>query len=129
MNIWRECLINSLIEKHGNKCKICQQDFIEIAPPEIDHIKPVATGGENIFKNLQLVHSICNKKRPYGNRIINNKNSNAFNDLEKIKKERIIEIFNKNDKNSSKTAREVGMSRRQLNYFLDKNGISKGPRI
>ena len=124
--IWREAIINTLKKRDGYNCKICGQPFIEIAPPEIDHIKALSIGGENTLKNLQMAHSICNRKKLRGSLIeiqkINN-NNNIFDQFEKMKEEKIIILLRENGGNISRTCRESGLTRKKLCLFLKKHHI------
>lgn len=48
-----------LIELLGNKCKTCDS----VVRLELDHIVPVKDGGENTFSNLQVLCSVCHRKK------------------------------------------------------------------
>ncbi len=54
-----------VISRDGLVCGICGG---EVAPDDvhIDHIQPVSRGGSNDLDNLQVTHSVCNKRK--GNR-------------------------------------------------------------
>ena len=60
---WKTMLIKLLMVRDGKKCKLCGDSFVEIAPPEVDHIVPRAAGGNEEPENLQLVHHICNVRK------------------------------------------------------------------
>lgn len=48
-----------VLERYGYVCGICRLP-VEPDDVHIDHIHPVARGGETIFSNLQVAHSRCN---------------------------------------------------------------------
>ena len=50
----------TLIETYGNMCNICK---IPCESYEIDHITPIASGGDNNTKNLQPLCNTCHKKK------------------------------------------------------------------
>lgn len=58
-NSMRDALMNALIERDGNKCKICGT----IENMTIDHIVPVVKGGQNVISNLQLLCRSCNSRK------------------------------------------------------------------
>jgi transcriptional regulator with PAS, ATPase and Fis domain len=122
---WRKPIINCLIEKDGNYCKICNLPFSNIAPPEIDHIISVNQGGIDSIKNYQLVHSICNRKKGGGkiiNQFLNGLTSKLGYSLEKeiydLKVLRIKEALEKTEGNITKAANLLNITRRELGYFI-----------
>ena len=56
-----------VISRDGYVCGICGDD---VAPDdvEIDHIVPVVHGGRDDTSNLQVTHSLCNRKKGSGGR-------------------------------------------------------------
>jgi len=50
----------SLLETFENKCSICN---LELTYYEIDHIKPLASGGTNEIENLQPLCADCHKQK------------------------------------------------------------------
>lgn len=48
-----------ILKKYQHRCNVCgsQSDL------QIDHIKPVAKGGKDIAKNLQILRKTCNLKK------------------------------------------------------------------
>lgn len=55
----RDALMSALIDRDGNKCKICGT----VENITIDHIIPVVKGGKNIISNLQLLCKSCNSRK------------------------------------------------------------------
>ena len=51
---------NHLINKDGNKCKICKKTFTHMRDITIDHIVPLSKGGTYDILNLQLACFNCN---------------------------------------------------------------------
>ncbi|HXX35288.1 MAG TPA: HNH endonuclease signature motif containing protein [Thermodesulfobacteriota bacterium] len=62
----RERTIAELIKRDGYRCRLCHLEFSELTPPEIDHRIPKSKGGDDDLENLQLVHSVCNRKKGTG---------------------------------------------------------------
>lgn len=129
---WREIIIDYLLEKNGNKCSWCNNEFSLIAPPEVDHVQSLHSNGEHKLNNLQLVHSICNKRKGRGISIELNKkmfefnldiDTNDFNQKMDLQKLYWIRDSLKETHNQSETARVLGMSRRQINYLIYKYGL------
>jgi DNA-binding NtrC family response regulator len=123
----REIVIAALIARDGNYCKICRNEFNEISPPEIDHIRPKISGGTDELNNLQLSHSICNRRKgkakliyPMLNMDLPHESLSFENQIEWIKltiiKRKLIETKN----NKSKAARLLKTSRRQISYLIRK---------
>jgi 5-methylcytosine-specific restriction protein A len=52
----------SIYKKHNFKCAICKVDLTLVAP-HIDHIVPLAKGGQDILSNLQPLCGPCNLKK------------------------------------------------------------------
>lgn len=57
----REIIVDFLVKRDGLICGLCKQS-LENSKIHLDHIKPVALGGENIMENIQLAHPECNLK-------------------------------------------------------------------
>ena len=53
----------SLLKKQKGKCKRCGLIFRENDAIEIDHIIPIAAGGKDEYKNLQLLHGHCHDEK------------------------------------------------------------------
>ncbi len=53
----------SLLKKQKGKCSHCQLTFREEDVIEIDHIIPTAAGGNDEYKNLQLLHQHCHDEK------------------------------------------------------------------
>ena len=51
--------IKTLLKKQKGKCTICKLSFTSQDILEIDHIKPKSQGGNDTYKNLQLLHRHC----------------------------------------------------------------------
>lgn len=52
----------AVIERDGLICGLCGGD-VEPTDVHIDHIYPVALGGGDDLKNLQVAHSLCNIRK------------------------------------------------------------------
>ena len=52
----------NIISKHNNQCAICKNSKSDIKF-EIDHIKPLASGGTNDITNLQPLCKACHKEK------------------------------------------------------------------
>jgi hypothetical protein len=54
-------IVEILMAKQKGKCACCfkplKDDF------HLDHIMPIALGGENVDSNIQLLHSVCNLRK------------------------------------------------------------------
>jgi 5-methylcytosine-specific restriction endonuclease McrA len=53
--------IHSLLKKQGNKCTYCRADVSERY--HIDHKTPIALGGSNGIRNLQILCPLCNQRK------------------------------------------------------------------
>ena len=49
-------------------CALCGGEPTEADPLRVDHIVPLAQGGENRRDNLRAAHQSCNTRRPRGPR-------------------------------------------------------------
>lgn len=58
----RRSIKAKLYAAQGGDCALCG-GAMEYEDANIDHIIPVALGGTNRFNNLQLAHSLCNRRR------------------------------------------------------------------
>jgi len=136
---YRKIIINTLLERDGEHCRICGKPFTDFAPAELDHIIPRSKGGPDILSNLQLVHSICNRRKMAKDW----KDINTLDTFKKLTFEEklpfektsfekwfdnlktnfILSEFQKNSRNLTKTAKALGMTRRRLTYFLKKNKL------
>lgn len=56
---YRDILIELLIKRDGFSCGFCKES-LEGSKVHIDHIVPIALGGENSFDNIRLSHPECN---------------------------------------------------------------------
>ena len=52
-----------LIKSQGNKCPICNSNLFFGQDIEVDHIFPLALGGEDNKENLQITHADCNRSK------------------------------------------------------------------
>lgn len=52
-----------LVRGQEYKCPICEQLFTEDSTIEIDHVKPIALGGEDTTSNIQAVHDYCHSAK------------------------------------------------------------------
>ena len=56
---WRDIIADFLVKRDGLICGICKKS-LEGSKFHIDHILPVALGGQDIMENVQLAHPECN---------------------------------------------------------------------
>lgn len=56
---YRNIIIDYLIKRDGLICGICKQS-LENSKIHINHIIPVALGGQDIMDNVNLAHEKCN---------------------------------------------------------------------
>ena len=47
----------------GNKCYLCAKRFTKANPPTIEHLLPLAKGGDNNRENLVAAHQRCNSSK------------------------------------------------------------------
>jgi 5-methylcytosine-specific restriction endonuclease McrA len=59
----RRRAVARLLQRDGNVCYYCREDFTEEVLPTIDHILPVSQGGDNRLANLVLACDWCNRHR------------------------------------------------------------------
>lgn len=57
--------VKTLLKKQKGKCKICNLSFTSQDILEVDHIKPRSQGGNDTYKNLQLLHRYCHDKKSH----------------------------------------------------------------
>lgn len=55
--------VGTLLGRDGAACRLCGEEFTDVAEPTIDHIWPVSRGGTSQLDNLQLAHALCNNRR------------------------------------------------------------------
>jgi 5-methylcytosine-specific restriction endonuclease McrA len=61
--------INTIAERDAYRCGLCHKrvSMLMVWPnpkaPTIDHILPLAEGGDDTRANVQLAHSICNSTK------------------------------------------------------------------
>jgi len=133
---YKQIIINTLIIRDGDFCQICGRLFSDISPPEIDHIQPKSNGGSDLIENLQLLHSICNRKKggkkfirpvqgehPNSLQKASNLSQNILEKANLFKKDLIKSTLQENNWNETKTAQKLGITRRQLHYFMEKNKL------
>ncbi len=51
--------VTTLLKRQKNKCAFCGLTFRPTDLMEVDHIKPRSEGGDNTYKNKQLLHRHC----------------------------------------------------------------------
>ncbi|MGK7921302.1 MAG: group II intron reverse transcriptase/maturase [Trichodesmium sp.] len=51
--------VTTLLKRQKNKCAFCGPTFSPTDLMEVDHIKPRSKGGDNTYKNKQLLHRHC----------------------------------------------------------------------
>jgi len=54
-------IVDKLMKLQKGKCVVCRKTLN--GDYHLDHITPIALGGENRDSNIQLLHSTCNKKK------------------------------------------------------------------
>lgn len=52
-----------LLWRDGRRCAICGKKIKNLDDLTIDHIIPLAKGGENVLENYQLAHRACNETK------------------------------------------------------------------
>jgi 5-methylcytosine-specific restriction endonuclease McrA len=55
--------VDRLIDLQNNKCAICSIRLTKKVKYEVDHIQPIARGGENNKENIQILCRECNRKK------------------------------------------------------------------
>ncbi|MGD1717090.1 group II intron reverse transcriptase [Dapis sp. BLCC M172] len=55
--------VTTLLRRQKNKCAFCGLTFSPTDLMEIDHIKPRSKGGDNTYKNKQLLHRHCHDSK------------------------------------------------------------------
>ncbi len=59
--------LKALYERDGGRCRICEKPCAyDVA--SVDHIIPIAHGGDHSYQNTQLAHLFCNMSRGAGRR-------------------------------------------------------------
>ena len=58
---YRDVIIDFLIKRDGFNCSFCNGS-LEDSKIQINHIIPVALGGQDVMENLNLAHSTCNEQ-------------------------------------------------------------------
>jgi 5-methylcytosine-specific restriction endonuclease McrA len=61
--MYREMVINLLIQRDGPNCGICGKP-VDFKDATIDHILELYKDGDHNAKNLRLAHKSCNLSRP-----------------------------------------------------------------
>jgi len=123
---WRITIIDILRKRDGDLCQLCKKEFSEISPPEIDHIMPFSNGGSHNIENLQLIHSICNRKK--GSSFKKSSNIilvNKMNKIDFLKKKSLEETLIRVNGNISQAARELGLSRATMRGWIKKYNLRK----
>lgn len=57
---------NELIKRQENKCPLCNTPIYIADEIEVDHVIPIAAQGPDENHNLQVVHTLCNRKKRTG---------------------------------------------------------------
>ncbi len=52
-----------LLWENGKRCAICGKRIKDFDNLTVDHIVPVAKGGQNVIENCQLAHKDCNGEK------------------------------------------------------------------
>ncbi len=55
-------LRKALLKRHGNRCHWCKRPMAR-GSISIEHLVPLALGGDNSWENLRLAHVRCNMRR------------------------------------------------------------------
>ena len=84
-----------LIEKQGNKCKICG-DSLSPKHREVDHIIPLGEGGGNEVHNLQILCKECHATKT--EREENSNGNTHFHTLESQLSPHLVEVFHESAK-------------------------------
>jgi 5-methylcytosine-specific restriction endonuclease McrA len=59
---YRAVIVHALQLRDGPQCGLCGDSLLEQLV-SIDHVVPVALGGQHVLTNLQLVHPKCNSRQ------------------------------------------------------------------
>ena len=57
--------VKTLLKKQKGKCTLCNLSFTSQDILEVDHIIPISQGGNDTYKNLQLLHRHCHDKKSH----------------------------------------------------------------
>jgi len=52
--------LDNLVKQQANRCNICNRMFSRNLPASLDHIRPLARGGEHAWHNVQALCRPCN---------------------------------------------------------------------
>jgi 5-methylcytosine-specific restriction endonuclease McrA len=55
----------SVYERDGGRCHVCGKK-VPKAKFELDHLTPLAKGGEHTYENVRVAHRSCNARRNHG---------------------------------------------------------------
>lgn len=58
---WPEDVILALYVRQVNRCGLCGRVLTRVSRPHVDHVVPVALGGDNDESNLQVLCADCNR--------------------------------------------------------------------
>ncbi len=60
----KKALVKDLYNRQNHKCFICEKDiYLDLHHENIDHVKPLASGGKDDIINFALTHEHCNKSK------------------------------------------------------------------
>lgn len=57
--------VKTLLKRQKGKCTLCNLSFTNQDILEVDHIIPTSQGGNDTYKNLQLLHRHCHDKKSH----------------------------------------------------------------
>jgi len=60
--------VTKLLKEQKGICPYCQNKFHMESVMEVDHIKPRALGGKDVYNNLQLIHKYCHIEKTRNDR-------------------------------------------------------------
>ncbi len=67
VDVFETVRVDELYERDGGRCGICRKPCV-YGEASVDHIVPIAHGGDHSYQNTQLAHHSCNISRGAGRR-------------------------------------------------------------
>ena len=131
---WRQAIVDNLLKKQRNICKICNNPFADFAPPEIDHIIPLSKGGKDKLENYQLLHAICNKKK-YNKVFYTNNLGLKFSEIDSFTLKGRLLLYELSEiknaliemRTQSLACQKLSIPRRRITYLMYKYKLPKNP--
>lgn len=108
---YRKIVVDILLSRDGQHCKICNRIFTPADPPTVDHLIPQTVNGPDNIDNLQLLHWDCNANK--GTQPFPRRRPQAITD-----KESVLEILTIHHGDKFKAAKQLHVSVRTLYRWL-----------